>query len=153
MPEPNPWIPPVTFYFRVDFQRFKEHFQASFMEVNGLSLSMSTGERKDSEYRVVKVPDKIIPGNITLKSPLFPLSAAFTKWVGNCFSYVDTSNIQTYDLVIKLLGPDGKPVAGWLCSHAYPISWNLNTLDAGKGELAIETVILACNRLKRITNI
>lgn len=116
-------------------------------------MSINTQERKDDEYSRVKIPKDITHGNITLKCPLYPLSNSFGKWINECFSYADKGTIKAYDMVIKLLGANGKPVAGWLCSHAYPINWSLGSLDASKSELAIESIVMTCNRLKRITNI
>lgn len=149
------WIPPVEFYFRVDFQRGTEHFQVSFMEVTGLNMKLNTKEMVNDDTTRIKVPDGLSHGNVTLKRPLTPLSEAFTGWVNNCFSYMESKEraINTYDMVVKLLDKDGKPLAGWLCSHAYPVQWDLDGLDAMKGELSKETIIMACNRLKRITNI
>ncbi len=151
------WTPPLNFYFRVDFQRNnpKEHFQASFMEISGLNLKIETDEKSGNDGAYIRMPKKVSSGNITLKHPLAPLSESFTEWINQCFNYLESKNrnIKTYDMVIKLLGKNGKPLAGWVCRYAYPIQWDLDKLDATESGLSKETIVMACNRLKRITNI
>ncbi|WP_455995986.1 phage tail protein [Phocaeicola barnesiae] len=149
------WTIPVQFYFRVDFQRGKEHFQASFMEVSGLNMQLQTENKPNDEMTQIQVPNGLSHGNVTLRHPLMPLSDKFTEWINGCFTYIEKSprEIKAFDMVIKLLNKDGKPLAGWLCSHAYPIQWNLDSLDSMKSELSKESIVMACNRLKRITNI
>lgn len=149
------WTPPVQFYFRIDFQRGKEHFQASFMEVSGLNIQMRTINKRNDEMTRIQIPNGLSYGNVTLKHPLMPLSDKFTEWINGCFTFIEKNprEIKAFDMVIKLLNENGKPLAGWLCSHAYPIQWNLDNLDSMKSELSKESIVMACNRLKRITNI
>lgn len=149
------WIPPVQFYFRVDFQRGKEHFQVSFMEVSGLGMQFQINSKPNDEMTRIQVPNGLSHGNITLKRPLMPLSDKFSEWINGCFTYIEKEprEIKAFDMVIKLLNKDGKPLAGWLCSHAYPIEWNLDSLDSMKSEFSKESIVMACNRLKRIPNI
>lgn len=149
------WTIPVSFYFRVDFQQGSEHIKASFTEVSGLEMQLNVEERTDDSSTRTKIPQTLSYANITLKRPLTPLSEAFTKWMNDCFGYMESKDrkIKTYDMVIKLLDGKGKPLAGWLGRHAYPIKWSLNTLDASKSEISNETVTLTCTNLKRITNI
>ena len=49
-------------------------------------------------------------------------------------------HLEVYDLVIKLLDLKGKPLAGWLCRHAYPIKWQLEALDSVGSALSCETI-------------
>lgn len=151
MANENSWTPPVEFYFRVDFQRQSTHFQVSFLEVSGLSQTIQTSERKNDDYTRTKIPESITNGNITLKCPIYPLADSFSKWIDSCFAYADKGTMEAYDMVIKLLDKNGKPSAGWLCSHAYPIKWSLGTLNGAHSGLALETVEMTCNRLKRIS--
>ena len=112
------------------------------MEVSGLNMQLQTENKPNDEMTQIQVPNGLSHGNVTLRHPLMPLSDKFTEWINGCFTYID-----------KLLNKDGKPLAGWLCSHAYPIQWNLDSLDSMKSELSKESIVMACNRLKRITNI
>lgn len=152
---PTVWIPPVEFYFRVDFQWRSEHFQASFMEVQGLNMQLKTDEVQSDSTMRVKVPKGLTHGNITLKRSLEPLSEPFSQWMNECFGYLENKDrqLKAYDMIIKLLNKDGKPLAGWLGRHAYPIQWDMSGMNAMEGKLVTESIIMACNSLKRITNI
>lgn len=149
------WIPPVSFYFRVDFQRGKEHIKASFMEVSGLEMRMDVTDWWGDSYTHIKLPKSLSHGDITFKRPVMPLSEPFTVWMNDCFNSMKTmeKKIRTFDMVIKLLNSQGKPLAGWLGRHAYPVKWSLINLDAAKSELSNETITMTCASLKRITNI
>lgn len=68
------WTLPVQFYFRVDFQRGKEHFQASFLEVNGLNMQLQTKKKSNDEMTRIQVPNGLSHGNVTLRRPLMLLS-------------------------------------------------------------------------------
>ena len=59
-------------------------------------------------------------------------------------------HLEVYDLVIKLLDLKGKPLAGWLCRHAYPIKWQLEALDSVGSALSCETITLAYGSMKRL---
>ena len=63
---------------------------------------------------------------------------------------VKSCKMIPYDMIVKLLGKDGKPLMGWKCSHAYPTQWSLDALNAEKSGLATESVIISCNRMDRI---
>ncbi len=143
------WDSSVQFYFQVDFQSHNDCFQVSFMEVSGLAASLDIERRRD-EFMQFKKPERIAYGNITFKRPLSPLPDSFCKWVKESFSYTSRATIKTYDVVIKLLGSDGRPLATWLCSHVYPVKWSLDSLNMSKDELSVESVVVTCSRLERM---
>ena len=103
----------------------------------------------------IQIPNYLSYGNVTLKHPLMPLSDKFTDWINKCFTFIEKKprEIKAFDMVIKLLNKNGKPLAGWLCTHAYPEQWTLDNFDSEKSELSKESIVMAFNRLKRITNI
>lgn len=149
------WVPPVGFYFRVDFQRGSEHFKISFMEISGLEMSFGTKKMPNPNTVSVSMPNHITFSNITLKRPIAALSDSYTQWINDSFVYLEgkTRQIKTYDMVIKLLNKDGKPLAGWLARHTYPIKWNLDSMNAMENNISKESIEMACNSLKRLTNI
>ena len=94
---------PVQFYFRVDFQRGKEHFQASFLEVNGLNMQLQTKKKSNDEMTRIQVPNGLSHGNVTLRRPLMLLSDKFIEWINGCFTYIEKSprEIKAFDMVMK----------------------------------------------------
>lgn len=158
MPNSKSWIPPVEFYFQVDFQKpGGPNFRASFLEVSGLGWSFGVRKKSDNEGGQQSIPTRISYNNVTFKRPVGPLSASFGKWVNNCFNYMlfkhakeDMKKIEAYDVIIKLLDKEGAPVAAWACYHAYPVKYTVGGFNSQNSGLAIETVDLAFNRLERI---
>jgi len=145
------WIPPVEFYFQVEFHFGTRHISASFMEVGGLEQEIITQEinQKGNDGLNIKLPKEIKCGNIILKRPLNPLSEEITAWVKRCFSFQTDGRIVPCSLIISLMDSQQQFVACWACSHAYPIKWSLGTLDAQKSGLAIETLTITYNLLER----
>ena len=145
------WTLPVNFYFLVEFQSKFNRFQASFTEVSGLNMQLSTEEKPSDSGMWIKMPGGVKYGTITLKRPV-PLESddTFTEWVDECLQADKGKRMIPYDMIVKLLGKDGNPLVGWKCSHAYPTQWNLDALNAEKSGLATESVIISCNRMDRI---
>ena len=152
------WIPSVSFYFRVIFQKMNESsFQASFLEVNGLSWDMGKRVYRGNDGSFQTVPTGLTYSNLVLKRPVGPLTGPMTKWVKECHDFIynarknkDMRAIRTYDVVIHLLDENSEPKASWQCVNAYPMKWSMGSFDSGKSELAMETIELAYAYLERI---
>lgn len=129
------------------------YFKVFISNVGGISCSEVSGLETEYE-KITYRAEKLSHGDITLKRPVMPLSEPFTVWMNDCFNSMKTmeKKIRTFDMVIKLLNSQGKPLAGWLGRHAYPVKWSLINLDAAKSELSNETITMICASLKRITN-
>ena len=50
---------------------------------------------------------------------------------------------------IHLLNEKGDPVRGWTVDNAFPVKWNIDGFNSTKSEVAVETIELAYNTLKR----
>ena len=108
------WPLPVSFYFLVEFQSKLDRFQTSFTEVSGLNMQLSTVEKPSDSGMWIKMPGGVKYGNITLKRPV-PLTSddTFTQWVDKCLQADKDKRMIPYDMIVKLLGKDGKPLMGW----------------------------------------
>lgn len=151
------WIPPVEFYFSVEFQNMNgQRFQASFSEVNGIGWRFSTEPKPIDSNEKLKMPIGLSYSNLVLKRPLDVSGDQFYGWIQNCLKLVFLSGNakaaekKNYDVVIKLLNKEGQPLAAWACNHAYPVKYDVSGLDAGRSGLAMETIELVYNRLERI---
>lgn len=143
------WV--VKFYFLVEFQSKYDRFQTSFTEVSGLDMQLKTNNKPSDSGIWIKMPGGVEYGNITVKRPVPAQSNdTFTQWIYKCLKADKDQRMIPYDMIIKLLGKGGNPLAGWVCSHAYPVQWTLGGLNAGEGGLATETVVMSCNRIDRI---
>lgn len=143
------WV--LNFYFLVEFQNKVDRFQASFTEVSGLDMHFDTAVKPSDAGIWIKMPGGVKYGDITLKRPV-PSSNndIFTQWIYKCLKADRDKKMLPYDMIIKLLNQEGKPVVGWICSHAFPLHWSLSNLEAENGKLAMDTVVMTCNRIDRI---
>lgn len=141
----------MDFYFQVQFHLGSQHITASFSEVSGLDQEIVLQELNQAgdDGIKVKIPKEVTHGNITMKRALEPISEDLSAWVSRCFNYATNGRIEPCNLVISLLDSSANPLACWNCTHAYPIKWNLGTLNGTGNNLAIETMTITYNRLER----
>lgn len=158
------WSIPVAFYFMVTIGKS----QIAFKEVSGLSTEMELetiqeGGVNEYEHRL---PKQVKHGNLVLKRTLMPLKDnEVVSWIrdvlegGLCFDVTGrklpiTRNIQVTLLSIKSQAEGEKdatiPLYKWECINAFPVKWEVDTLDAEKNSVLIETLEFAYSGLKRI---
>ncbi|WP_304252121.1 phage tail protein [Parabacteroides gordonii] len=145
------WAFPVRFYFMVEFQSKLDRFQTSFTEVSGLDMRVETIKKTSDTGIWITMPGGVQYGKITLKRPIPPdNNDTFTQWIYKCLKADTNKKMIAYDMIIKLLNKEGNPLAGWICSYAYPLQWTLDSLNSEDSKLVTETVIMACNRIDRL---
>lgn len=150
----NNWIPPVSFYFNVVFKWGSQQTTASFMEVSGLDMEMTTTEIKPlgDDGGQMLATGEIKYSNIVLKRPLRAIDKEIDKWVKECFSFmVGKNKIRPCLLIISLLDSDNNPYASWQCMQVFPIKWSLSPMNAEESKLSIETLTLTYKTLERIS--
>ncbi len=145
--EEDGWDLPVAFHFNVSIGPY----DVAFKEVSGLDSEMELetiqeGGVNDFEY---KVPKQVKHSNLVLKRAMLPMDHPLVLW---CESVLDSDLSQTIDLVnikINLLNENRMPIYNWTCSDAYPVKWQIDSLDAEKNSILIETMEFAYTTLKR----
>jgi phage tail-like protein len=140
--------PPTEFYFSVNFSGMTGLIDSSFQEVSGLKATFGVEERKEGgENRFVHsfpTPPKL--ENLVLKRCLMP-NSKLDKW---CSDTINNFKFSPRDIHISLLGAGNQKIlASWNVVHAFPISWELSTLNSKTNELAIETLTLNYRHFKR----
>lgn len=148
----NSWLPPLEFYFSVEFQWGSRHVKASFMEVSGLSVTLEADpvSQQSNDATWINLPRQVKPDNIVLKRPLEPLSEEITQWVKKCLSYAVSGWINPCLLTISLLNVKHEIVAAWTCAMAYPVKYEVSSFNAGESKLVMETLTLKCSRTERV---
>ena len=138
------WIPPVNFFFTVEFFKLsgEKDMEVSFSEVSGLCWR---NHHIDDKYEKIKHSC----GELVLKRPLGNVNQDFTKWVWRCARTTMYSERNIYNVIVKVLDSNKEPVAAWFCSRVYPESFDLSGLNSTQGEILFETVKLKYERLKR----
>lgn len=140
-------VPSTEFSFYITFDG-RPDMDCSFQEVSGLSLKFSIAHvRGGGENRFThRVPTQPSYNNISLKRSLVP-NPALVKWCKDTF---EQSIFEPKNLKISLLGVNGDSLATWKVEGAYPVSWELASLNNTSNDLAIETLELAYKHFKNI---
>lgn len=146
----NSWLPPLEFYFSVEFQWGSRHAKASFMEVGGLSVTLETAPLQSQGGDEPRFPQRTKSGDVVLKRALEPLSEEISTWVQKCMGFSESGWIEPCLLTIRLLNVKEKITAAWTCSMAYPVKCEVSSFNAGESKLVIETLTLTCSRTKRV---
>lgn len=133
------YAPPTAFYFTVKFTGFDE-MDSSFQEVSGLKVTINTEEKKeggDNNF-VHHLPTQPVYDDLVLKRCLLS-NSKLDQW---CRDALEDFKFEPKDLQVQLLGGNGEILASWSILQAYPISWELSTLNSTGNELAIESLTL-----------
>lgn len=133
------YLPPTAFYFRLKFNG-AEDMDSSFQEVSGLKLTISTEPKKEGGNNMspYSFPNPPTYSDLVLKRCLMP-NSNLDAWCKKAF---ENFQFDPKDIELALLGSDGIPLALWNISKAYPISWELSSLNSTSNQLAIETLTL-----------
>ncbi|MDH6313652.1 phage tail-like protein [Parabacteroides sp. PFB2-10] len=145
------WTPPVAFYFKVTFHGDPAIPDTNFKEVSGLTVDMDVETVKEGGENnfTHQLPLRLKHNRLVLKRALENMDNALEKWVKDNLENGFSIGFTPRNITITLLDNKGEPFSQWLCNNAYPAKWDLNTLDAEKNALAIETLELNYNLLSR----
>jgi len=144
------YTPPTAFYFGVKFDGSPD-MDSSFQEISGLKLPLGTeqvGEGGNNIYRH-ELPSNPTFENLVLKRCLVS-NSALDKW---CRSALEEFLFDPKNLQISLLGENGVLLASWIVDKAFPISWELASLNSASNELAIETLVLKYSTFRMLQSI
>jgi len=142
------YAPPTAFYFSVKFDGLND-MDSSFQEVSGLKVTIGTIEKKeggDNNF-VYYLPTPPKYENLVLKRCLLD-NSNLDKW---CRDAIENFKFDPKDLKLALLGADGSILASWSIVGAFPISWELSTLNSTSNQLAIESLTLKYRLFRKDT--
>ena len=144
--------PPVAFHFSVAFTGGGPSISdAAFQEVSGLRAGFdveSVVEGGENRF-VHQLPKPAKNPNLKLKRAVTEKNSDLVKWCQATLERDLAKRIEPKDLTVTLLDADGFPLASWSVTNAYPVSWEVGGFDAMKNELAVETIELVYNTIKR----
>ncbi|WPQ60894.1 phage tail protein [Chitinophaga sancti] len=142
MPFPNTtYYPPTGFFFKVAFVGIFGMQEGSFMEVNGLSVSISPEEVKEGgENRFThRLPSPPKYGNLVLKRGMV-IESPLILWAQQC---INEFSIKPKTIIVQLLEENAMPIAIWSFFNAYAVKLDYSGLTAKEGQIVIETLELA----------
>lgn len=145
------YYPPVSFYFEARIANQAGGADASFAEVSGLDAEREISEIKEGgENRFAhRVPGRGNHGNLVLKRGLMLASSALFDWCKTVLEDDLDSAIETKNVSVSLLSPEGSPLINWNITRAWPVKWQVAAFKARESEIAMETLELAYAQVTR----
>ncbi len=138
---------PVVFHFKVEFGPTSDDQDNRFQEVTGLSAEVTTEEFREggvNEY-AHRLPTGAKYGNLVLKRG-FITNSSIGTWVR---STVENFKFEPKDVTVILLNEQHDPLALWKFLGAYPVKWALSDLKAQENALAIESLELVYQQMRK----
>ena len=139
--------PPPSFYFGVtiastNLAGLARNADARFKEVSGISFEIETDPWKEAggDYGDIHLPTQMKFSNLKVSRGLVPLASPFADWIFDCLDGADENYIQPETLLISVLNQNGLPLITWSFKDAWPVKWELGTLDSMKNEILMETM-------------
>ena len=142
------WDLPVSFYFRVKIG----NDEFAFKEVSGLSAEVETESISEGGVNSFThlLPKQIKHGNLVLKRALMPLGSIEIRWMQRILEGDFSLLITTKTITVQLLNSEGTTIYTWTCQNAYPVKWEVESLDSEKNNILIESIEFAYTTLKRL---
>jgi len=120
--------------------------RAGFRECSGLENSQNAGEYRegtDKNLSVRKLPGLVTHSDITLSRGI---TADSKLW--DWRQKVVKGNIERHDISITLLDNNGNAKVTWNLFDCWPRQWTGPSLNATTDDLAVEQLVLACERVE-----
>jgi phage tail-like protein len=120
--------------------------RAGFRECSGLENSQNAGEYRegtDKNLSVRKIPGLVTHSDITLSRGITADSKLW-EWRQK----VVKGNVERHDISITLLDSNGNAKITWNLFDCWPRQWTGPSLNATADDLAVEQLVLACERVE-----
>lgn len=139
------WYPPPAFHFRVAFAATGGSSDTSFQEVSGISWEMGTEPyREGGENRFEHaLPTGVTHPNLVLKRGIAKLQSPLVVWCKAVLEGDFVKPVTPQSLMVVLLDEERSPLRSWSFSGAYPVRWEVGSLESTRNEVALETVELS----------
>jgi phage tail-like protein len=120
--------------------------RAGFRECSGLENSQNAGEYRegtDKNLSVRKLPGLVTHSDITLSRGITSDSKLW-EWREKAMK----GNVERHDISITLLDDNGNAKITWNLFACWPRQWTGPSLNATADDLAVEQLVLACERVE-----
>jgi phage tail-like protein len=119
-----------------------------FQRVSGLESTIQVRKLAEGGENLYShsLPVSVDHGNLVLERGLMvgsPLNIEFNVAL-TMFKFYPSN------VMVTVFNEKKVPLAGWLFTKAFPVRWATSTLDAGRNEVAIDTMELAYARMQMI---
>ncbi|MDF2177193.1 phage tail protein [Aliiglaciecola sp. CAU 1673] len=143
--------PVSAFHFKVAFAASMGMADTAFSEVSGIGSQFDTEDLVEGgENRFVhKLPKAVKHNNLVLKRGIADASSPLVHWCKEVFESGLSSVIVPMNIMVFLLNDQGIPVRAWSFANAYPLSWEIESFQSTKNEVAIEKLELSYQYMSR----
>jgi len=137
--------PPVGFYFQLSFTGISGKADASFKDVSGFNVEMGTEEIAEGGENSFKhrVPTGAKYQNLVLKKALVQKDSELTKWCMDTINGGLAEVIKPKTIIVMLLNEKGQPLKSWSFYNAWPVKWDVSSVNSMNNELVIENIEFA----------
>lgn len=139
--------PPPSFYFSLSIAStslagLSRNADARFKEISGISFEIETDPWQEAggDYGDIHLPKQMKFNNLKVSRGLVPLASPFANWIFDCLDGADENYIKPETILVSVLNQDGLPLITWSFKDAWPVKWELGTLDSMKNEILMETM-------------
>ncbi len=145
------YYPPPAFYFNVYISGTAKS-DASFQEVSGIQVQFEVEKVVEGgENRFAySLPQRGKYSNLVLKRGYVVYGSALATWVEGTIGAGLTEPIAPVDMVVTLLNKDNQPLASWSFASAYPVRWEVSSLNSMENKILTETLELTYNYFQRV---
>lgn len=144
--------PPPAFSFKVVFAGLGGVFDTSFQDVSGIKASIDTetyNELGENNF-VLQLPKPPTYDPLVLKRGIADMKSPLVKWCRSVFEGNFVKPVAPMPVQVHLIGENQVPIRSWSFSNAFPISWEVDSFNSTKNEVAIETITLRYDYLSRL---
>ena len=137
------YYPPVGFLFKVEFiglDGITEN-DVRFQSVSGITMDIGTEDlREGGENRFVhKLPQSAKYSNLVLKRGMLT-DSGLIKWFEDAFQ---NFNFKPITIQVSLMNEKIEPLVNWKFVNAYPVKWEISSLDSSKNEVVVDSIEIA----------
>ncbi len=144
MPASTAYYPPPAFAFSVSVVSGDAHdsgadIDAAFQEVSGIDPRVDLEEVVEGglNSHVHQLPGVTKHPNLVLKRGYVTKSSSLARWASQSVGGTLGAPIQVQTLNIRLLGSDGQTLVTWTFLNAWPVRWEVGTLDASNSDAVL----------------
>jgi phage tail-like protein len=144
--------PLAGFFFQVTLAgTASQPVDSGFAEVTGLDVNRELVELVEGgeNEMVHQLPGRMKHGNLVLKRGLVGATDPLFLW---CKASLESDlgvPFATQDLEVALLDHSARKLITWTCFKAWPVKWGITGLQAKEGQVAMESVEFAYQRVAR----
>lgn len=122
-----------------------------FTEVSGLSDEVAVIEYREGSSAMdspVLIPGLQPPPVVTLKRGIMTGDNELAEW----FQSIRNGAVERRDLIVSLLNAEFEPTVSWKLANAWPRKIAASDLNSQANEIAIESVEIVCEQVRRETD-